>query len=214
LSSAARTILVTGFEPFGGEPINASWEAAQKLEGWRHGDAVAAARLLPCAYDASVKHLISAIETLRPDVLLMTGQAARRGVVCVERFARNLDDARAPDNDGAVRRALRISRSAPDWLETAAPVRTIATAINEAGIQARVSRNAGAFVCNHLYFGALRYLTEKKSAIPAVFVHLPVTPEQSPQGASERRLTPNQAADALRVAATVMLDRSEQGEAA
>jgi pyroglutamyl-peptidase len=214
LSSASRTILVTGFEPFGGETINASWEAAQKLEGWRHGEYVAAARLLPCAYDASVKTLTSAIETLRPDALLMTGQAARRGVVCVERFARNLDDAKAPDNDGAQRRGLRITRAAPDWLEAAAPVRIIARAINETGIPARMSRNAGAFVCNHLYFGVLHYLSEKRSAIPAVFVHLPVTPEQSPQGASERRLTPTEAANALRVAATVMLDRLEEGEAA
>ena len=140
------------------------------------------ARLLPCAYDASVKKLISAIETLRPDALLMTGQAARRGVVCVERFAHNLDDAKAPDNDGALRRGLRISRAAPEWLETAASVRTIASAINEAGIPARMSRNAGGFVCNHLYFGALQYLSEKRSAIPAVFVHLPVTPEQSRKG--------------------------------
>jgi pyroglutamyl-peptidase len=214
LSSLTRTILVTGFEPFGGETINASWEAAQKLEGWRHGDTVAVARLLPCAYDASVKTLISAIDALRPDALVMTGQAARRGVVSVERFARNLDDAKAPDNDGALRRGLRISRAAPDWLETAAPIRLIARAINEAGIQARMSRNAGAFVCNHLYFGALHYLREKKSTIPAVFVHLPVTPEQSPQGASERRLTPAQAATALQVAATVMLGRLEAGEAA
>jgi pyroglutamyl-peptidase len=214
LSSPARTILVTGFEPFGGETVNASWEAAQKLEGWRHGGAVATARVLPCAYDASVKTLISAIETLRPDALLMTGQAARRGVVCVERFARNLDDASAPDNDGVLRRALRISRSAPDWLEAAAPIRTIARAINEAGISARVSKNAGAFVCNHLYFAALQYLRERKSAIPAVFVHLPVTPEQSPQGASEKRLTPTEAADALRAAAAALIDGLEEGEAA
>jgi pyroglutamyl-peptidase len=214
LSSAARTILVTGFEPFGGETINASWEAAQKLEGWRHGDAVAAARLLPCAYETSVKTLISMIETLRPDALLMTGQAARRGVVTVERFARNRDDARAPDNNGVLRRALRISRSAPEWLEAAASVRIITRAINETGIPARMSRTAGAFVCNHLYFGALQYLSEKRSAIPAVFLHLPVTPEQSPQGASKRRLTSAEAANALRVAATVMLDRLEEGEAA
>jgi pyroglutamyl-peptidase len=214
LSSVARTILVTGFEPFGGERVNASWEAAQKLEGWRHGGAVATARVLPCAYDASVKALISAIETLRPDALLMTGQAARRGVVCVERFAHNLDDASAPDNDGVLRRALRISRSAPDWLEAAAPIRTIVRAINEAGISARMSKNAGAFVCNHLYFAALQYLRERKSAIPAVFVHLPVTPEQTPQGASERRLTPAEAAGALRAAAAAMIEGQEEGEAA
>ncbi len=214
MSSAAPTILVTGFEPFGGETVNASWEAAQKLEGWRHGGAVATARVLPCAYDASVKTLISAIETLRPDALLMTGQAARRGVVCVERFAHNLDDASAPDNDGVLRRALRISRSAPDWLEAAAPIGTIARAINEAGISARVSKNAGAFVCNHLYFAALQYLRERKSAIPAIFVHLPVTPEQTPQGASEKRLTPAEAADALRAAAAAMIEGWKEGEAA
>jgi pyroglutamyl-peptidase len=214
LSNAARTILITGFEPFGGETVNASWEAAQKLDGWRHGDAVTVARLLPCAYGASVKTLIGAIETLRPDALLMTGQAARRAVVCVERFAHNLDDAAAPDNDGALRRGLRISRAAPDRLEAAAPVRTIAKAIKEAGIPARVSRDAGAFVCNHLYFGALQYLSEKGSAIPALFVHLPVTPEQALQGASSRRLTPTEAADALRAAAAAMLDRTEDGEAA
>jgi pyroglutamyl-peptidase len=214
VSSLARTILVTGFEPFGGETVNASWEAAQKLEGWRHGDTVAVARLLPCAYDSSVKTLISAIETLRPDALLMTGQAARRGIVCVERFARNLDDAKAPDNDGALRRGLRISRAAPDWLEATVSVRTIARAINEKGIPARMSRNAGAFVCNHLYFGALQYLGEKRSAIPAVFVHLPVTPAQSPRGASEKRLTATEASDALRAAAAAMLDESKDGETA
>ena len=214
MSSAARTILVTGFEPFGGETVNASWEAAQKLEGWRHGDAVAAARLLPCAYDASVKKLVDAIETLRPDALLMTGQAARRGVVCVERFAHNLDDATAPDNDAVLRRGLRISRGAPDWLEASSSVRTIARAMNEAGISARVSRNAGAFVCNHLYFGALQYLSEKRSPIPAVFVHLPVTPEQAPPGASAKRLTPAEAADALRAAAKAILDQSKSDEAA
>ena len=214
MSSAARTILVTGFEPFGGETVNASWEAAQKLEGWRHGDTVAVARLLPCAYDASVKKLISAIETLRPDALLMTGQAARRAVVCVERFAHNLDDATAPDNDGALRRALRISRAAPEWLETMASVRTIASAIKEAGIPARVSRDAGGFVCNHLYFGVLQYLGDKRSAIPAVFVHLPVTPEQAPPGANEKRLTRTEASDALRAAAKAILDRAKDGEEA
>jgi pyroglutamyl-peptidase len=214
LSSAARTILVTGFEPFGGETVNASWEAAQQLEGWRHGDTVAVARSLPCAYDASVKKLVNAIETLRPDALLMTGQAARRTLVCVERFAHNLDDATAPDNDGALRRALRISRAAPEWLETMASVRTIARAIKEAGIPARVSRDAGGFVCNHLYFGALQYLSDKRSAIPAVFVHLPVTPEQAPPGASEKRLTRTEASDALRAAAAAILDELKAGAAA
>ena len=160
MSSATRTILVTGFEPFGGEAVNASWEAARKLDGWRLGEFAAVARLLPCAYDASVKELVGAIETLRPEAILMTGQAARRGVVCVERFARNLDDAAAPDNLGHLRKAVAIAEGAPERLEAAAPVKAIAGAIREAGIPARVSRSAGGFVCNHLYFGALQYLRD------------------------------------------------------
>jgi pyroglutamyl-peptidase len=213
LSSAIRTILVTGFEPFGGETVNASWEAARRLEGWRHGEYVAVARLLPCAYDASVKALVRAIETLRPDALLMTGQAARRAVVCVERFAHNLDNAKAPDNDGDRRKALRISRAAPEWLEATAPVNTTVQAIRKVGIPARASRNAGGFVCNHLYFGALDYLASLKRPIPAVFLHLPATPEQTPAGASARRLTAAKAADALRAAVAAMVDLSESSEA-
>jgi pyroglutamyl-peptidase len=206
LSSVARTILVTGFEPFGGETVNASWQAARKLEGWGHGEFVAVARLLPCAYDASVKELIRAIETLRPAALLMTGQAARRAVVSVERFARNLDDAAPPDNRGVLRKAARISERAPERLEAAAPAKAIAEAIREAGIPARVSRNAGGFVCNHLYFGALQYLRAKGRATPAVFLHLPATPGQTPPAASARRLTPAEAAKALRAAAAAMVD--------
>ena len=187
MSSATRTILVTGFEPFGGEAVNASWEAARKLDGWRLGEFAAVARLLPCAYDASVKELVGAIETLRPEAILMTGQAAQRAVVCVERFARNLDDAALPDNLGHLRKAVAIAEGAPERLEAAAPVKAIAGAIREAGIPARVSRSAGGFVCNHLYFGALQYLRDTGRATPAVFVHLPATPRQTPPASSSRR---------------------------
>jgi len=205
LSSATRTILVTGFEPFGGETVNASWEAARKLDGWR-GGFNAVARLLPCAYDASVNELVRAIEDLRPEAVLMTGQAARRSVVCVERFARNLDDAAVPDNLGALRRAVAISRGAPERLEAAAPVDAIAQAIRAAGIPARVSRSAGGFVCNHLYYGALQYLRDMGRPARAVFVHLPASPGQTPTAASARRLTTADAAKALKAAAAAMLD--------
>jgi pyroglutamyl-peptidase len=214
LSSVARTILVTGFEPFGGEAVNASWEAAKKLEGWRCDDFTAVARLLPCVYDSSVQKLIHEIETVRPDALLMTGQAARRATVSIERFARNLDDAAAPDNDGVLRKAMKISDGALARLEATASVGAIARAMKEAGIPARISTDAGGFVCNHLYFGALQYLSGQGSAIPAVFVHLPVTPEQTPPGASAKRMTPAKAAEALRIAAAVLMNPSTSVAAA
>ena len=136
----------------------------------------------------------------------MTGQAARRAAVSVERFARNLDNAAAPDNRGALRRAVKIADGAPERLEATAPVSEIAGAIREAGYPARVSTNAGGFVCNHLYFGALRHLSGLGRATPAVFLHLPATPEQTPPRASTTRLSAAAAADALRAAAAAMVE--------
>ena len=136
----------------------------------------------------------------------MTGQAARRAVVSVERFARNLDNAAAPDNHGALRRAMKIADGAPERLEATAPVSEIAGAIREAGYPARVSTNAGGFVCNHLYFGALQHLSGLGRATPAVFLHLPATPEQTPPRASTTRLSAAAAADALRAAAAAMVE--------
>jgi pyroglutamyl-peptidase len=214
LSSAARTILVTGFEPFGGETVNASWEAVKKLEDWAHDDFAAVVRLMPCAYESSIRTLIHAIEAARPSALLMTGQAARRAAVSVERFARNLNDAARPDNEGVLRKAARISEGAPARLEATAPAGAIARAMREAGIPARLSADAGGFVCNHLYFGALAHLSRKGSAIPAVFVHLPATPGQPPPGASAKRMNPERAAEALRIAAAVLMDLSKSVAAA
>jgi pyroglutamyl-peptidase len=202
--SGPRRILVTGFEPFGGEAINASWEAARRLEGWNHGGWIAAARLLPCAYDVSVAEFIRAFERLRPEAVLMTGQAARRGIIHVERFARNLDHASAPENRGVRASGIAAAADAPQRLEATAPAAEIARAIREAGFNARVSTNAGGYVCNHLFYGALHHLSAEAPATLAIFLHLPATPGQNPPRASERRLSSSEAARALQAAAAAL----------
>src|SRR5271165_3910581 len=155
--SGLGTILVTGFEPFGGEAVNASWEAAQRLDGWRCGGDVAAAVMLPCVYGASVGAFVAAFERTRPFAVLMTGQAARRGVICVERFARNIANASRPDNRGVAPGAAGLDPG-PERLETTAQASAIVRAIREAGAPARISTNAGDYVCNHLCYGVLSYL--------------------------------------------------------
>ena len=235
-----RTVLVTGFEPFGGETVNASWEVARALHGRRCGDAVARALMLPCAYDACVAEFVEAFERLKPDAVLLTGQAARRAVVSVERFAHDRASATHADNRGVVRGgfasplvgeagtgvATRVSDSAsPEatasgparpipapqdvreprlYLETTADVGAIAHAIRAVGVPARVSNDAGDYVCNHLYYGALKHLALASPSTPAVFLHVPATPEQTPARANPRRLTTIDAARAL-VAAVVAL---------
>jgi pyroglutamyl-peptidase len=198
-------MLVTGFEPFGGEAVNASWEAARRLDGWRCGDHVAVAVMLPCVYDASVDAFAEAFERLKPHAALMTGQAARRGLVCVERFARNVGNATTPDNRGRLRAAAELN-DGPERLDATVPAAEIVRAIRNAGLPARASTNAGDYVCNHLYYGALAFVRRVSPETPAVFLHLPATPEQSPPRASRRRLSTPDAVRALKAAASVMCD--------
>jgi len=242
-----RTVLVTGFEPFGGETVNASWEAARALDGWRSGDLVASALMLPVAYIACVAEFAEAFERLEPDAVLLTGQAARRATVSVERFAHSGASAIHADNHGVVRggssssplvgkagrgvtpsfaeltaagvAALAFTHGATPhprpppqggreplaFLETTADMAAVARAIRATGIPSRVSTNAGDYVCNHLYYGALRHLVAASPSTPAVFVHLPATPEQTPPRASRRRLATNDAVRALQAAATALI---------
>ena len=175
----ARTILATAFEPFGGETINASWEAVERLEGWRtHGHVVRALKLA-CAYDESVAAFNSTYARLRPDIVIATGQAAGSAAIRVERQARNRDDSLAPDNRGIVRRGIAAIPDAPERFVTNAPVERIARAIRAAGLPAHVSNSAGGFVCNHFYFCAGRFLAERDAAARFVFLHVPITPEQA-----------------------------------
>ena len=197
-----RLLLVTGFEPFGGERVNASWEAARPLDGWRGDGFIAAARELPCVYDACRTELIGLIETLRPAALMMTGQATRRALICVERLARNDASATAPDNRGVVRGLAPPDPGAP-WLETKARAGEIAGAIRDDGGPVRVSFNAGGFVCNHLYYGMLAWLGARAPLMPAVFIHLPATPAQLP--GRKGGLATERSTRALRAAAAPLM---------
>ncbi len=204
----SRTVLVTGFEPFGGETLNASWEAARAIDGWRCGEMVAVAVRLSCVYDACVTEFVEAFERLRPEAVLMTGQAARRAVASVESVARDRSSAAAPDNRGVV--CAPSASYGPAEIETTARARAVARAIREAGLAARVSTDAGRYVCNHLYYGALNFLRDRTPGTPAVFVHLPAMPEQNSRNANRRRLATADAALALQAAITTMTGRCER----
>jgi len=206
VGTSGRTVLVSAFEPFGGETVNASWEAARSLDGWRCGDALAVSRLLPCVYGACVAEFVEAFERLRPGAVLMTGQAASRAIVSVERIARNAANADRADNRGVAGASMKIS--GPALLEATASANDIARAIRAAGVPARVSSNAGDYVCNHLFYGALSYLFEKALGTPAVFIHLPAAPEQTPRRASRRRLATADAVRALQAAIEAMTSRN------
>lgn len=170
------TLLVTGFEPFGGEAVNPSWEAVQRL---RTGAGVQIERLLvPTTYEGSVETVTEAIFRFHPDVVLMVGQAGGRAELSVERVALNCDDASAPDNEGVAHEDVPIVASGPDAYMTRLPVGETVSHIRAAGVPAAVSNTAGLFVCNHLFYGVLHEIARRRLDITAGFIHVPFLPAQ------------------------------------
>ncbi|KPK16983.1 MAG: hypothetical protein AMJ67_14010, partial [Betaproteobacteria bacterium SG8_41] len=148
--------LVTGFEPFGGDTINASLEAVRQLPpALGHLELVIAE--LPTSYARSFAVLEAAINETEPNIVLCVGQAGDRAALCVERIAVNLQDARIPDNDGAQPSETPVVAGGPAAYLTTLPVRAAVAALHAAELPAEISMSAGSFVCNHVFYGLMHF---------------------------------------------------------
>jgi pyroglutamyl-peptidase len=176
--SPPRTILVTGFEPFGGEAENPSRLIARELAGRSIAGRAVVAEVLPCAFGESTKRLKGAIRKHDPELVICLGQAGGRAGLTIERVAINLDDAPIPDNAGARPIDQPISRSGPAACWSTLPVKAMARAIAMAGIEASVSHTAGTYVCNHVFYGLMLAL-KRRPGVRGGFIHVPFLPEQS-----------------------------------
>lgn len=169
-------ILLTGFEPFGGESINPSWEAVKSLHGYR--DLVETLQL-PCVFNLCLQRLEEHMHGRAPDVVLAVGQAGGRAAVTLEKVAINLNEARIPDNAGEQPRGTPVVQSGPAAYFSRLPLKRLVASMQECGIPADLSYSAGTFVCNHLFYGA-SHLAERLPGQPRVgFVHIPYLPEQA-----------------------------------
>ena len=171
-------ILVTGFEPFGGEKTNPSWEVASTLPATIAGHAVVCERI-PVSFRRGPAAVLAAIQRESPSIVLCVGQAGGRAKVTPEFVGINYADARIPDNDGEQPQATRLSPNAPDAHFSTLPVHAMAQAMVDAGVPAAVSYSAGTYVCNAVLFSVLRALAESQSTARAGFVHVPNSPEQA-----------------------------------
>ena len=170
-------ILVTGFDPFGGEKVNPALEAVKSLPSVIHGAEIRWVEI-PTVFYQSAEILETEIVRYQPDVVLCIGQAGGRASLTPERVAINQDDARIPDNQGnqPIDTPIRLDGEAAYF--STLPIKAIVQAIKEVGLPATVSNTAGTFVCNHLMYQVL-YLADKKFPnMRAGFMHIPYMTEQ------------------------------------
>ena len=166
------TILVTAFDPFGGEETNASLEVLKALPE-RIGGAELVKRVLPTVFGLSAQLAREAAEELRPDAVVCLGQAGGRKAVTPERVAVNLMDAAGPDNAGNLPVDEPVVPGGPATYFSTLPVKAMTAAVRETGVPAAVSCTAGTFVCNSLMYAMLHYAAEKCPDLPCGFIHVP-----------------------------------------
>ena len=173
-----KKMLVTAFDPFGGETVNPALEAVRQLPREIDGVAVVTCEI-PTVFGKCVDVLLAAVEREKPDAVLCVGQAGGRPNITVERIAINCDDARIKDNKGNQPIDCKIAADGANAYFSTLPIKAMVQDMLAAGIPAAVSNTAGTFVCNHLMYGALHYATNKRPNIRVGFVHIPYLPQQT-----------------------------------
>lgn len=172
-------LLLTGFEPFGGDAVNPAHEAGHRLAREQVAGADLHYLCLPVVRYEAVAVALKEMLRLRPDAVISLGQAGSRARITPERIAINVDDFRIPDNAGNQPRDEPQVRDGPAAYFTTLPVRAMTDAIVAAGVPAAVSNTAGTFLCNHVAYGLLHAIATGGLPVRAGFVHLPLLPEQA-----------------------------------
>ena len=171
-------ILLTGFEPFGQESLNPSWEAVAEVPDYFENSEVIKVRL-PVSFKKATEMLEQAVIMYRPDVALCVGQAGGRFEINIERVAINLADSSKADNDGYCPVDTPLRTDAPDAYFSNLPVKQLVEAVRKAGIPAVVSNSAGAYVCNSVFYTAMHLVHTRHPSMKAGFIHIPYMPCQA-----------------------------------
>ena len=170
-----KKLLITGFDPFGGETVNPAWEAVKLLPD-TIGEYALCKLEIPTVFGVAAHTVLAKAGELQPDVILCIGQAGSRNAVTPERIGINIRSARLPDNAGNQPVEERIIPDGPDGIFSTVPVAKMAQAIQDAGIAGAVSNTAGAFVCNDTLYLLLHHYAG--TDVRVGFIHVPFLPQQ------------------------------------
>lgn len=200
-------ILLAGFAPFDGQPVNPSWEAVRALHGRRIAGHRIVARCLPVAFDTSLKQLRAALRETSPALVVCVGLAGGRERISLERIAINVDDARIPDNDGAQPIDEAVVAGGPAAYFSTLPIKSMLAGLDDAGFPVEVSQTAGTYVCNHVFYGLMHALRNRRG-VRAGFIHIPYSPEMAAAIPGAPGLATGMVVDALRLALRIAIDTS------
>lgn len=170
-------ILVTAFDPFGGEAVNPAQMAVERLPE-RIGGHEIHKMVVPTVFGVSGDLVTAEMDRLRPDAVICVGQAGGRKAVTPERVAINIMDARIADNAGGQPVDLPVVEGGPAAYFSTLPVKQMAESIQAAGLPGEISNTAGTFVCNQLLYRVLHHAAEHMPGTGACFIHVPYIPRQ------------------------------------
>ncbi len=170
-------ILVTGFDPFGGEKINPAIESVKCLPE-QIMDAEIIKLEIPTVCHKSLKVIDEAIALHNPDVILSIGQAGGRVDLSVERIGINIDDCRIPDNEGNQIIDEPVYKDGPAAYFVNIPIKAMVAHMLANKVPASISNTAGTFVCNHVTYGVRHLIETKYPNKKSGFIHIPFLPEQ------------------------------------
>lgn len=170
-------ILVTGFDPFGGEKINPAIESVKRLPD-KILDAEIIKLEIPTVIGKSVDKIREKIKEVEPDVVLSIGQAGGRPDITVERVGINCDDCRIKDNEGNQPIDEKVVEDGPAAYFATIPIKAMVEHIKERKIPASVSNTAGTFICNHVLYGVCHIKATEYPNMRTGFIHIPFLPEQ------------------------------------
>ncbi|UKA64165.1 pyroglutamyl-peptidase I [Arthrobacter sp. FW306-04-A] len=202
-------ILLTGFEPFGGDSSNPSWTAVLLAREILRAEGHEVEALeLPCVFGESAAVLREAIGRLRPELIICVGLAGGRDRLSLERVAINCDDARIPDNAGNRPIDEPVIPAGPAAYFSTLPVKSALRALQIAGIRAEVSQTAGTYVCNHVFYTLMHELSSAAVAAQARggFIHVPYDEAQLPRGSAAPSMAARDMGEGIAVVVRTALD--------
>lgn len=174
-----KRVLLTGFQPFGGESINPAWVSVREMTGKKFLDYEIVTGEIPVTRYAALEETEKLILQYEPEIVINVGQAGGSLEMRVERIGINCDDYSIPDNDGNQPLGEPVFQEGPAAYFVTVPIKAMVQGMVKAGVPAIVSNSAGTYLCNHICYGVAHMAATRYPHLLTGFIHIPFLPEQA-----------------------------------